>query len=216
MEHRGKPGERCVSCGSKARHRIALEVYRKFLPIGKQDKTQRVLHLAPERSLSGKLLEWFGGGYITADPAPERYEHVKCLRLFFPQDYEIFPDGYVNVILHNHVLEHIPGHYKDHLGRFMRMLQPGGVMVFSVPGPYLDQETTEGGEHLNTDRERLEKFKQEDHFKLFGRDFVKYLAEMENCELISDGITDEFRQSVSVRKGKATFYILRKDQDKGQ
>ena len=125
-------------------------------------------------------------------------------------------EGWTGALTSKYVLEHIPGHYKDHLERFIRMLQPGGVMVFSVPGPYLDQETTEGGEHLNTDRERLEKFKQEDHFKLFGRDFVKYLAEMENCELISDGITDEFRQSVSVRKGKATFYILRKDQDKGQ
>lgn len=166
--------------------------------------------MAPEASLSNVLSERYGAGYVTADPLPDKYPHAQSLKLFFPEDYSVFPDGYFDVILHNHVLEHIPGTYKDHLPEFARLLANGGTMIFSVPGPYYDQETREGGENLPTDKERLEQFLQGDHFKLFGGDFVEFLEKMPGGELLQDGIDDEFRASVSVRPGKAKFFIWKK------
>ena len=209
-DYRGRKGERCTNCGSKARHRIALRVYdTHLLPLVRGVK-KRVLHLAPEQFLHGKLSDMIGAGYITSDASPERYPHAECLKLYFPQDFSLFPDGYFAAILHNHVLEHIPGHYGDHLVAFTRMLAPGGKMIFSVPGPYLDRQSVEGGEHLASDAERLENFLQEDHYKMLGADFVEFLRNMEGGELLFDGITPEIREQLSVRPGKAPFFVWQK------
>ncbi|MFK5977644.1 MAG: methyltransferase domain-containing protein [Rhizobiaceae bacterium] len=208
--YRGRKGERCTSCGSKARHRIALMVYETHLLPLVRGGAKRVLHLAPEQFLYRELSEMVGAGYITSDASPERYPHAECLKLYFPQDFDLFPDGYFTAILHNHVLEHIPGHYGDHLIAFTRMLAPGGKMIFSVPGPYLDRQSVEGGEHLASDAERLEKFLQEDHYKMLGADFVDFLRGMEGGALISDGITPEIREQLNVRPGKAPFFVWQK------
>lgn len=84
-------------------------------------------------------------------------------------------------------------------------------MIFSVPGPYMDRKTEEGGEDLPSDAERLARFRQEDHFKLFGSDFVDHLRAMAGGQLVPDGMTDERRAQIAVRPGKAPFFIWRKD-----
>lgn len=171
----------------------------------------RILHLAPEPWLYPLLKERLASGYITADAYPEVYPHAPCLKLFFPQDFSIFPDGYFDAILHNHVLEHIPGHYGDHLEAFTRLLSPGGRMIFSIPGPYKGVPTREGGENLASDAERLEKFLQEDHYKMFGDDFVPRVQSLAGGQLVDDGVDDEMRERIQVRPGKARFYVWQKD-----
>lgn len=208
--YRGRPAERCAQCGSKARHRIGLDVYERFLfPLA--GRFARVLHFAPEAFLHPVLLDKFGAGYLTADIAPQRYPHAQALRLALPEGIGIFPDGYFDAVLHNHVLEHVPGHFRDHIAGLMRIVKPGGLMIFSVPGPHGNPETIEGGEFFATDAERLEKFLQEDHFKLFGRDFISHLESLAGATLIADGVTDALRAQLAVRPGKAPFFILRKN-----
>ena len=208
VDYRGRPKEQCVVCGSKARHRVGWAVYEsQLLPLMKDRPKGRVLHLAPEKALFDHLEKALGGGYFPADAAPERYPHAQCLKLFFPEDFSIFPNGYFDAILHNHVLEHIPGHYGDHLRAFTRMLAPGGRMIFSIPGAYLDRETEEGGEHFSSDAERLKRFLQEDHFKLIGSDFPETLTDLPGGQVMPDGITDSLRERLSVRPGKAPFFI---------
>jgi SAM-dependent methyltransferase len=207
--YRGRPGERCASCGSKARHRIALDVYERMLfPLA--GSHARVLHFAPEAFLHPVLSEKFGAGYVTADIAPQRYLHAQALAIALPDGLEIFPAGYFDAVLHNHVLEHVPGHWPDHIAKLMRVVKPGGLMIFSVPGPYMDRDTVEGGEHFASDAERLERFLQEDHLKLFGRDFPERLRSLEGASLLPDGVSGETRAKLSVRPGKAPFFILRK------
>lgn len=205
--YRGRPGERCIACGAKARHRIALDVYERHLfPLA--GAGARVLHFAPEAALHPLIEARFGAGYVTADAEPARYAHAMALRLRIPHDLEIFPSGYFTAILHNHVLEHVPGHYGDHLVALLRLLRPGGLMIFSVPGPYMDRDTQEGGERLASDAERLELFLQEDHLKRFGRDFVGRLASLDGARLIGDGMTDARRAELGVRPAKSPFFIL--------
>lgn len=207
--YRGRANEVCTSCGAKARHRIALDVYERFLfPLAGEGA--RVLHLAPEKCLYPVLKEKLGEGYVTADAAPERYPHAEPQKLTLPGDFDAFPADHFDAILHNHVLEHIPGHYRDHLKGLARWLKPGGLMIFSVPGPHLDLLTREGGEHFRTDAERIELFRQGDHFKLFGRDFVDYVETMEGGKRLTDGVTDERRAQLGVRPGKAPFFVWRK------
>ncbi|MFZ1813066.1 MAG: methyltransferase domain-containing protein [Rhizobiaceae bacterium] len=207
--YRARPGERCCKCGSKARHRIALDVYERLL-FARARPGFRLLHLAPERFLHPLLKARFGEGYITGDASPERYPHATPVKLFLPRDFTAFPAGHFDAILHNHVLEHIPGHYKDHLNGLVEWLAPGGLMIFSVPGPYMNRQTEEGGENLSSNEERLARFLQEDHFKIFGADFVDYLHSMPRGECMSDGVTDAIRAKLSVRPAKAPFFVWQK------
>ena len=212
QDYRKRPAEQCVDCGAKARHRVGWEVYQHhLLPLAEARSAPRVLHLAPEKSLFELLASRLGGGYIPADAAPERYLHAACLKLYFPDGFEIFPDGYFDAILHNHVLEHIPGHYGDHLRAFTRLLAPGGKMIFSIPGPYLDRPTREGGEHLASDAERLEQFLQEDHYKMIGDDFFDVLDALPGGKRLEEGVSEERRAALSVRPGKAPFFIWQRD-----
>ena len=211
-DYRGRPNEQCAQCGSKARHRVGWEIYNSELfPLLKARPYARVLHMAPEAALHDRLQKNIGAGYMPSDASPERYPHAKCIRLFFPQDFDLFPDGYFDAILHNHVLEHIPGHYADHLKAFTRLLSPGGRMIFSIPGPYLDRETQEGGEHFETDAERLEKFLQEDHFKIIGSDFPDVLAGLRGGHVVTADIGTDRRKELSVRPKKAPFFVWEKD-----
>ena len=207
-EFRGRPGEQCANCGSKARHRVAWWIYKTHFANADHDLKRPVLHLAPEPSLSPPLQDLFGPAYIAADPNPAAYSHASCLKLFFPKGYEFFPDRYFSIILHNHVMEHIPGDYVDHLQQFKRLLIKGGKMIFSVPGPYLDFDTIQGGEFLETDEERLERFLQEDHFKLFGKDFEDNLQNAPGWKLHTDEMTDDIRREIAVRPGKVRIYVI--------
>jgi phosphoglycolate phosphatase len=207
--YRGRAAERCGQCGGKARHRVALDVYARFL-FPAAAGIRRVLHLAPEACLHGALSSRFGDGYVTADASPGRYPHANAIRLRLPDGFPALADASFDAVLHNHVLEHIPGHYRDHLREFLRIVRPGGFLIFSVPGPHAGRPTQEGGEHLASDTERLARFLQEDHFKIFGDDFAPAIAALPGAELLEDGMTDERRREIGVRPGKARFFVLRK------
>ncbi|MDA8869784.1 methyltransferase domain-containing protein [Rhizobiaceae bacterium] len=202
---RNRPAERCTSCDSLARHRVVAEAYSLLLSEGAE-----VLHLAPEPCIYPLLAKRFSEGYRTADAAPERYAHAPAESMRLPDDLGRFADGTFDAILHNHVLEHIPGHYGDWLPPFLRWLKPGGRMIFTIPGPYDLAQTKEGGENLATDAERLEHFLQEDHFRLFGREFEPWLAALEGGELEPDPVSDDRRAELGVRPGKGRVFVWRR------
>ncbi|GIL01556.1 MAG: hypothetical protein BroJett030_14550 [Alphaproteobacteria bacterium] len=209
---RGRANERCAGCGAKARHRVALDIYERLLfPLAGDGA--HILHLAPEECLVPVLRETFRDGYVTADADPDRYPWADARRLVLPDQFDAFPPAHFDAILHNHVLEHIPGHYRDHLAGLVDWLKPGGLMIFSVPGPYLDRMTREGGEHFRTDAERIELFRQADHFKRFGRDFVKHVETMAGGRRLDDGVTDARRAELAVRPGKAPFFVWRRNEE---
>jgi len=138
----------------------------------------RCLQLAPEKVTHDYLTDAFGMGYFTADLNPERYEHAKCLKLKLPEDFQIFPNEYFDLIIHNHVLEHIPGNYKSHIIEFYRILKTGGIMAFTIPDYHMTKglkETREGGELLASDSDRVREFGQGDHYKMFGTDLISFL-----------------------------------------
>jgi phosphoglycolate phosphatase len=169
--------------------------------------TRRVFHLAPEKPTHSYLAPVFGAGYICSDLMPEKYPYAQCLRLALPEGFDIFPDGYFDLILHNHVLEHIPGDYRDHLVSFLRLLRGrGGRMIFTIPGVYLDRETIQGGELLATDEERLRNFGQSDHYKHFGHDFIDWFKKTSGT-FAPMNIPPEIRDSLGT---KDAVYIYSK------
>ena len=170
----------CTSCGSLERHRAIHSVLHsnKILKSLETNKEKRCLHLAPEYSTFSYLKPFFNSGYISSDIQPSLYPHTNALSLQLPSHFKIFPDNYFDLIIHNHVLEHIPGDYVNHLYQFSRILKTGCSMVFTVPDErILNQQpsTLQHGEYLPHERLRKMFFGQGDHYKWFGTDIIHIL-----------------------------------------
>ena len=127
-----------------------------------------------------------------------------------PDSLEVFPDNYFRYIVHNHVMEHVPGSFQDALLAQLRVLEVGGMLIFSVPGPKMSSETISGGEFMETDEERLKVFGQIDHIKLFGKDLPGFMDEVEEAEFWFDKISDEDRARISVPPDSCRVMVWKK------
>lgn len=180
---------RCKNCQSLERHRAVYHVLleKNLLQLSGYEKC---LHMAPEKILHTILLTNYKSGYICTDISPKKYPHAQCLTLSFPDQYQIFPDNYFDLIIHNHILEHIPGDYRSYISELYRLLKTDGRMIFTIPDNYILQgihETKHGGEFLCSDEERTQLFGQYDHVKIFGTDMIEFLRSLyKNVELLID------------------------------
>lgn len=174
VDFNGRQKIQCASCKSLERHRLVRWTLEKLGYVSGNQVTKRALHLAPEEMTHRYLAKSLGVGLICSDLVPSKYSHAQCLKLALPEGFDIFPDNYFDLILHNHVLEHIPGNYRDHLTQFLRLLRSGGYMVFTVPAISRISKTVEGGEDLSTDDDRVRLHGQSDHYKSFGYDLIEW------------------------------------------
>ncbi len=130
---------RCESCGSLERTRVAA------LYLTGSDRPASgatVLHFAPERGLSRYLRSAAGEGYRAVDIAPELYPDLGVEPFDLCRDAMALPEEQFDLIVHNHVLEHIECNYTAVLVRLIKALKPEGVMLFSIPilsGDFIDE-----------------------------------------------------------------------------
>lgn len=162
-----RPKVRCVDCGSLERTRIAaLHISREAtLPPG-----ARILHFAPERGLAAMLREIGGENYRALDIDPSRYPGLDIERFDLCRDIFQLPENSVDLIVHNHVLEHIECNYSVVLVRLARALSDTGTMLFSVPilpGEFRDELADVSWEEKQT------RFGQMVHVRRFGTDFLQ-------------------------------------------
>jgi len=125
-----------------------------------------VLHLAPETSLYNVLVSVAGEGVIPTDYNISRYKRrfKGIRRLDLCGDYASVSDRRYDLILHSHVMEHIPCNYAVALKRLNDLLKPKGYQVCSIPisrGRY--EECLGLPPELATER-----FGHPDHVRRFG------------------------------------------------
>lgn len=161
---RARRGVRCSTCGSLERTRVMmLQLERLAIPTPEQ----RVLHFAPERGLSRRLRAAVRAGNYTAyDLHPENF-HPGTERFDLCRQVGELPTGRYDLIVHSHVLEHLPCNYTAVLFHLHRALTATGVHLCStpiLPGHYEDQWVG------LTEAERKKRFGQEDHVRRFGLD----------------------------------------------
>ncbi len=85
------------------------------------------------------------------------------------------PDGSFNVIICNHVLEHVDD-FRAALKELYRILKPGGSLICSFP---MDPKTdlVDEDPDVRTPEECIKRFGQCDHKRLFGMNADRLLAE---------------------------------------
>ena len=157
---------RCVRCGALERQRFV------WLYLGKMtnlfDGTpKRMLHVAPERCFQSRLRKRLGKDYITAD--------LKNRRASIRMDITDiqYPDGYFDVILCSHVLEHVQDD-KRAMRELRRVLKQSGWAILLVP---ITTDKTFEDPAVIDPSARLKLFGQEDHVRLFGRNiFDRFTA----------------------------------------
>lgn len=168
IDMRRRPKVRCANCNSLERTRAMIMLLEKQ---GVPRRGDRILHLAPEPGVTRWLVERSGeDGYDARDLEPERFEHCRVERLDLCAEAAELPSDHYHLILHSHVMEHVPCNWTAVLFHLHRALHPDGVHAFCIPflpGAYDERWGGVSG------RERVARFGQNDHVRRFGADDVQ-------------------------------------------
>lgn len=154
----------CPNCGCIDRHRWCMFVLTHDTSILNRPCT--VLHFAPEKGVAQLIGTNKECRYYSADLTQGR----AMMRMDLKEI--LFKDSVFDYIIVNHVLEHVKDE-RSVIGELKRVLKKDGVIILSFP-VCLDLDTYEESDDL-TEEERLSYFGQEDHVRLYGRDFKERL-----------------------------------------
>ena len=194
----------CPRCGGHDRERHLL-MYLEASGLMAALPTMRVLHFAPERHLSRRIAASSPLAYTRCDlyPASPEIERV---------DIEAMPfgDGAFDLVIANHVLEHVDDDLKA-VAEIARVLVTGGLAILQTPySPMLHETWCDPG--IVGEAARLAAYGQEDHVRLFGRDIFKRIASAglesrvrSHAELLDD--VDPAAAGVNVAE---PFFLFRK------
>ena len=80
-----------------------------------------------------------------------------------------FPENTFDVVICNHVLEHVDDSDVV-MKEFYRVMKPGGWGIFQVPID-LESKTTKEDKSITDPKEREKLYWQSDHLRLFGLDY---------------------------------------------
>jgi SAM-dependent methyltransferase len=150
---------------------------------------QRVLHVAPEPL----LIPWLVSRsceYLNIDLNNPAMRRMDLMNIELPNESK-------TLVWCSHVLEHVADDRRA-LSEMFRVLEPDGMLILQVP--------IRGGETfedpaVTSAAERLEKFLQEDHVRLYGMDLRKRVEE--------SGFACKVLSSASLPLAEQTLYSLR-------
>jgi SAM-dependent methyltransferase len=157
----------CPKCLSLERHRL-LWLYLKN-KTGFFTDPLKVLHVAPEQCFHKIFKKMTNLHYVTAD-LESPLADIKLDIQHMP-----FTDQEFDVVICNHVLEHVPDDRKA-LREIFRVLKINGYALMQVPTNYSMKRTHEDPS-ITDPAEREKHFRQKDHYRLYGLDYLERLTE---------------------------------------
>lgn len=202
-----RPRAVCPRCGSLERHRLIWKYIRgetNLLSSEPLSTKKNVLHVAPEACLREQLQNNPRLNYITADlDSPDAAVRMDVCAI-------PFRDGFFDVVLCNHVLEHVPD---DQLGvqEIFRVLREGGWAILQVPiDPDLD--VTFEDDSIVDPVQRQLMYGQDDHVRQYGRDYPARLRQA-GFAITERDFCQELGSEQAARFGldpKEKLYVCRK------
>lgn len=127
----------------------------------------KVLHFAPEQCFLKRFRSLKNLDYTTTDLLSPIAD-VKADICNLP-----FEDNTYDMILCNHVLEHIPDDTKA-MHELYRVMKVGGMGIFQIPQD-LKRATTFEDNTITNQKERAKIFGQYDHVRVYGHDYFNKL-----------------------------------------
>ena len=194
-----RPNALCPNCLSLERHRLI------WLNLQASDffkKPLQVLHVAPEACFIPRFEKVHGKGYITAD-IESPLAKVKMDIHEIP-----FGENTFDVVLCNHVLEHVDDDIKA-MSEIHRVLKPGGFAIMQVPFFNPLPEITYEDKTIIDPRAREKAFGQDDHVRKFGKDYSKRI-ERSGLNAVEDRFVDNFSDAELYRYGLAKGEVIYK------
>lgn len=131
------------------------------------NKDHKVLHFAPEQAFYSRFRKQKNLEYITTD-LNSPLADVKADICRLP-----FEENSFDIILCNHVLEHIPDDQKA-MQELFRVLRRGGWAILQIPQD-LNRGITFQDDSITDKKRRRELFGQYDHVRIYGRDYFDKL-----------------------------------------
>ncbi len=154
-------GKRCSVCRSLARHRLLARPLAEWFAL---EPPPSILEIGPAAAFKFFVRKYPGARYLTADKYRPADVQADVLALPFSARFDI--------VIAYHVLEHI-----DDDRRAMRqlgsVLRPGGALIAQVPRK---RGLTDEDASLSPS-ERVDRFGQADHVRLYGDDIVDRFIE---------------------------------------
>lgn len=158
-----------------------------------------MMHVAPEKV----FYELFSASpfidYYPCDLFPNRYAYNGTTRILKVDITAIpFENDFFDVILCNHVLEHISDEQKA-MSELNRVLKPSGWGIFQVPLDHSLEKTYED-DSITSSKGREKAFGQYDHVRLYGRDYKDRLAAA-GFKVREDHFVEQFQPDEIFRYG---------------
>ncbi|NSW44269.1 MAG: class I SAM-dependent methyltransferase [Bacteroidales bacterium] len=163
--NKGADNRLCPYCLSLERHRLLWLYLQQNTQLF--TKNLSMLHIAPEQPFINRFKKLKNLNYTTAD-LESPIADVKMDIRHMP-----FNDNSFDVLMCNHVLEHIDDDIKA-MKEIYRVLKSGGIAILQVPIDRNRNNTFE--DETITDRATREKiFGQYDHVRVYGLDYAQRL-----------------------------------------
>ncbi|MDH4092448.1 MAG: methyltransferase domain-containing protein, partial [Cyclobacteriaceae bacterium] len=117
-----------------------------------------------------------------------------------------FDESTFDVVLCNHVLEHVQDDIKA-VAEIHRVLKPGGFAILQVPffNPLADNTLEDST--ITDKREREKIFGQDDHVRRYGRDYPQRLRRG-GLVPIEDSFVDEIPEALRKKFGLVTGEVI--------
>lgn len=193
-----RPNALCPHCLSLERHRLIwlyLQQRTSFFTT-----PQSVLHIAPEACFIPRFEKMHGDQYITAD-LESPLAKVKADIHKLP-----FADNSFDVVLCNHVLEHVDDDILA-MREINRVLKTGGYAILQVPFFHPIADATVSDPTITDGRTREKLFGQDDHVRRYGRDYPARISES-GMTPIADNFVDTLPEEQRIRHGLVRGEII--------
>jgi SAM-dependent methyltransferase len=168
----GRRAVECERCGSWDRDRLVYIYLRDYLKWFDTAEGKRVLHIAPEKTLAMKIEKSGVSEYLRGDLLECEYGYPANVAKLDIMDSRL-PADHFDLVICNHVLEHVADDIMA-MREIHRLLKPDGLAILQVPMSPLLKETDQETLELDAD-ERLKRFGQYDHRRLYGSDYPSRL-----------------------------------------
>ncbi|YBV96724.1 class I SAM-dependent methyltransferase [Phyllobacteriaceae bacterium JZ32] len=154
---------RCLSCGSLERTRVLKLLLDRY---GYPRKNIKILHFAPEKAIYDILSNSDFAEYDAYDLFPENFKFGSIRRFDLCSEASKLESNYYDLIIHSHVMEHIPCNYTAVLYHIHRSLKENGVHFMCIPfmGGFFEEDFSP-----LEPTEAVSRFGQNDHVRRFGK-----------------------------------------------